>query len=342
MVKPASRAKRLESTVSSLLLLVIVLLTATILIKQSDYDMGRFGITFTTDVPSEMPRAGKHEPADLSIFAPAGFNPLSQTEIYNCDNLFEKINGKAPFYTESGFAKLTTQRFVSQTDENLGMELYLFDMGAGRNAFSVYSRQKRPDSKDVPELGLAYSTENAFYIAAGRFYIEIIGWAKSQRLIDAMTETAQKIRKKCAPDEKIRIAELALFPSENLRPNSHKLYLSGVFGFDGLTDTFTAEYKINGETATCFLSKKTDPVETQAAAEGYFKFLIENGAELKQPNEPVIKQLKGEVVDFYGDFVIVFSTGRFLGGVQGASSQGSAEKLAVKLIEKLKTSDSND
>jgi hypothetical protein len=342
MVTPTPRAKRLESTVSSLLLLIIILVAAGILIKQSDYNMGRFGIKVPDTAPAKKTEPDVNKSAELSNLAPAGFNPLSETETYDSNNLFEKINGKAPFYTESGFAKLTTRRFVSRTDENLGMELYIFDMGALRNAFSVYSRQKRPDSTDIPELGFAYSTENAFYMTAGRFYIEIVGWAQSQQLFDAMTETANKIRGKFASDEKPLITELDFFPAENLRPKTHKLYLSGVFGFDGLIDTFTAEYEVNGQTATCFLSKKTDPAEAQAAAESYFKFLIENGAQLKQTNEPVIKQAEGRVVDFYGDFVIVFSTGDFLGGVQATPSRQSAEKLAVKLIEKLKASDGNE
>jgi len=104
------------------------------------------------------------------------------------------------------------------------------------------------------------------------------------------------------------------------------------FGFEGLTDTFTARYKIDGETIIAFLSKRVDSNDAQLTAESYYNFLIDNGGVAK----PIAnKTIKAKVVDFYGTTEIIFVVGPFVGGIHEAENQQAAEKLAAKLISKL-------
>jgi hypothetical protein len=93
------RARRLESVISICLLAILFLIGLGIFIKQSDYDMSRFGIGTAAAPKFEIP-------FELSSLVPAGFETLSKTEVYHPENLYEKINGKAPLYIESGFEKL--------------------------------------------------------------------------------------------------------------------------------------------------------------------------------------------------------------------------------------------
>jgi len=335
MCLPQTRPKRLESAVSTLILVILILISVGIFIQQSSYDLSRFGIRASTALPSEKPPPDKVEPVELSTLAPAGFNPPSAAEIYNADNLFEKINGKAPLYTESGFKKLYTQRFVNEKDPNLSMELFLFDMGGVRNAFSVYSVQKRADGKDLPDMGFAYRTSNAMYLVQGQYYIELVGWSQSARLLEAMTEVAEKITRKFSADTAATLPELNLFDAEAIVPGSFKLYLTGAFGFEGLTDTFTAQYKTDAETVTVFFSKRPDSQQARKAAETYYRFLLDNGGKARATNNQAIKKAEGKVVDLYGDIEVIFSTGGFAGGVHSAQSQSAAEEAAAGFIEKL-------
>ncbi len=134
------RARRLEPVISICLLAILFLIGLGIFIKQFDYDMSRFGIGTAAAPKFEIP-------FELSSLVPAGFETLSKAEIYNPENLYEKINGKAPLYTESGFEKLSTQRFASISDQSLWMELFVYDMATVRNAFSVYSVQRRAEGE---------------------------------------------------------------------------------------------------------------------------------------------------------------------------------------------------
>jgi hypothetical protein len=269
---------------------------------------------------------------ELSTLAPAGFEPLSKAESYNADNLYEKIDGKAPLYTESGFEELFTQRFVSTSDPNLWMELYVYDMGTLRNAFSVYGVQRRADAEAFPSIQFAYKSSNALYFVHGKYYIELVGSSESDELFKAMTEVAAKIQTNLAVDPDTGIAELALFPQEDLVLGSIKLYLANAFGFEKLTNTFAARYRVENETITAFLSKQVNSKDAETIAESYRNFLTENGAVIKNTTN---KALVGKVMDSYGATEIVFTVGHFVAGIHEAENQQAAEKLAEILINRL-------
>jgi len=329
MSSEPGRARRLESIISVCLLVVLFLIGIGVFVKQSDVDMSRFGIEAAAVPKPEIL-------ADLGPLTPAGFEILSTTEIYDSGNLYEKINGKATLYLDSGFEKLLTQRFVNKDDENLWMELFVYDMSNIANAFSVYSTQKRPD---VEMLSFAYprfhyKTGNGLFFVHGKYYVEAVGSSETAELLRAMVDIAQRISGVLAPDADARTleVEMALFPKENIVPGSIKLYLTSTFGYEGLTDTFAAKYTCGDETVTAFLSKRGDHKEARKIAESYYNFLIDNGGTAKQTSNKI---LKGKIVDFYGTTEIVFATGPFVGGIHEADNQHSAEKLAVKLINKL-------
>jgi len=327
------RVKRFESGVSVCILGILFLIGVGIFIKQSNYDLSRFGMGAAA-VPKIETRQSKNDSGfDLSSLVPAGFETLAKAEVYNSENLYEKINGKAPLYIESSFEKLFTQRFASRDNEDLWMELFVFDMAGARNAFSVFSTQRRPDADAVSlfHTSFGYRTGNALYFVHGKYYIELVGSSQSGELFKAITEVAKKTASELAVDKVGRITELGLFPPDNIVEGSIKLYLANAFGFEGLTDTFTAQYVIDGQTITAFLSKRAGITEAMTVAEGYRKFLIENGAVAKKASN---KALKAAVFDFYDTTEIVFATGSFVGGIHEAENQQAAEKLAVILINK--------
>jgi hypothetical protein len=327
------RAKRLESVISICILAILFLIGVGVFVKQFNYDMGRFGIDTAAALNFEIQNSKIETAFELSSLVPAGFETASKIEVYNSENLYEKINGKAPFYIESGFEKLSTQRFVSRTDESLWMELFVYDMSTIRNAFSVYSVQRRAEAELFAPMRLAYKTGNALYFVHGRYYIELIGSSESGELLKAMAEVARKIRVSLAVDNDTEIAELVLFPRKDLVPESIKLYLANAFGFEKLTDTFTAKYRFGNQIVTAFLSKRADSKDAEAVAEDYQNFLIENGAVVKNA---ATEAIEAKVVDFYGTTEIIFTAGPFVAGIHEAEDQNAAEKVAQMLLNKLK------
>ncbi|UCG46941.1 MAG: hypothetical protein JSU94_15760 [Phycisphaerales bacterium] len=336
MASVPGRNKRLESLVSIVLLVMLLIVGLGVVMRQSDVDMTRFGIGLDVSGPPAEPE----EPAspavlDLDSFAPDGFKTVSAARTYGPENLYEKINGKAPLYTDSGFVSLSTQRFVSTADENLWIELFIYDMAALRNAFSVYSLQKRLDSQALSALQYAYSTSSGVYLVCGGYYVELIGSAESPGLLGAMKPIVDRLKMTLPDEEAGRIAELEFFPPENRVAGSEKLYLANAFGFEGLENTFVCRYETGGQEVTAFLGKGADPQASLAVAKGYCDFLIENDATPAEAAGETIRAASGRVFDFYGTTEIVFAVGPFFGGIHEAEDKRTAEQLAETLIIRL-------
>ena len=224
----SGRARTFESAVGMLILLIMIATAVGIYIISQDYNMARFGIS-----ASQQESGGD-------------FPPVGKVETYNNDNLYEKIDGKAPMYQEAGFVKLTAQRFAAKSNSELGFELYIYDMNNAKNAFSVYSRQKRADVTDLNDLGASafgYVAGNEICISLGRNYIEMIGSAESNELVDGMKGIAKDMSAKFKPTDNDKIAELGYFPVEGTVAGSWKLQIDNAFGFDGLTNAYSALYK---------------------------------------------------------------------------------------------------
>ena len=311
------RSKRLESTVSICILLVLLAITAAIFIKQLNIDINA-GAAETADMPESQVTF------ELSSLVPDGFEIFSKTETYSPQTLYEKINGKSPLYLESGFEQLSTQRFVSKNDDALIMEVFVYDMATARNAFSVYSTQKRADTEILSTARFGYKTSNGIYLAHGRYYIELVGFSEAKELLEAITATAEKIQETLAVGSNAEMDELSLFPPENITAGSAKLYTVSAFGFEGFSNVFTCRYELDGQSVTAFLSKSPSPEEAQTFADSYYKFLIDNGAEAKQP---INEGLEGKVIDFYGSIEVVFTAGPFVAGGHDAQDQQISEKI---------------
>ena len=313
------RAGKFESAVGTLYLFQLVLIVAVLLVIQSRFDMARFGVE------------SERQTGD--------FLSVGKAETYNTDNLYEKIDGKAPMYQEAGFIALTTQRFANSKNSELGLELYQYDMGNAKNAFSVYSRQKRADTADLTELGpsaFGYLAGNAICLSLGKYYIEMIGSSESDELVGGMKSMAKNLAAKLPPGDKDKIAELAYFPTEGTIAGSWKLQLDNAYGFDGLRDTYSAQYKVNEKAVTIFFSKRPNADEAGAVAKNYLDFLVTNGAKALSVDSELLKAAGASVLDFYGNIEIVFPAGVFVGGVHEAENKQAAEKAAEVLIGRLK------
>ncbi len=319
MHQNSGRARTFETAIGILILVIMIATAIGIYVISQDYNMSRFGISTAGNDESE-----------------GDFTAIGTSETYNYDNLYEKINGKAPMYQETGFVKLDTQRFAAKTNSDLSFELYIYDMNSAKNAFSVYSRQKRPDAVDFNDLGantFGYLAGNAICISSGKNYIEMIGSAESNELVNGMKEMATNLSAKRPASEKI--AELEYFPQGTVA-GSWKLQIDNAFGFDGLTDTYSASYKVNGKAVSIFLSKRKDADEAKAVAKNYYDFLITNGAKAVSVDSDILKSAGASIVDFYGAFEIVFPADEFVAGIHEADNKQAAEKAAEVLISRLR------
>jgi hypothetical protein len=294
--------------------------------------------------PSVLPKdvflaaKGKDEDASLStatqsiIPLPPGLVPLTSPEIFDPQTLSDKINGKAELYLSAGFVGLTSQRFKDKAGSNLWMEAYIYDMGNGQNAFSVFSAQRREGAASLDLTPYAYRTQNALFLVHGPFYVEIIASEATDRAFRPMKLLAENFLGD-TPTRTVTLQERDLFPLPGLVADSISLISADAFGFDRLNQIYTAEYEVREERMMAFLSRRQETGEAQELASAYHKFLVTFGGQNIDANLPIAKAQLVEILETYE---VIFSCGPFIAGVREAGSKEQAVNLALQLYENLR------
>ena len=332
MIRENKKFSRQQTFLSLVILFILIVTGSGIFLAQFQFN------------PSVLPKEvflaaeGKDEdallsPATQSIIAlPPGMVPFTLPESFDAQNLSDKINGKAELYLSAGFVRLNSQRFKDKKGSNLWIEAYIYDMGNGQNAFSVFSAQRREGAATMDLTPYAYRTSNALFLVHGSFYIEIIASEATDRAYNPMKLLAENFIRNTA-SQTVILEEKGLFPAQGLVADSISLISADAFGFDRLNQIYTAEYELEQERLMAFLSRRQETRAAQDLASAYQKFLETFGGQRINANLP-IKDAK--LVEILETYEVIFSCGPFFAGVREAGSKEEAITLAVQLYEKLK------
>jgi len=307
---------RVEVLVSYLVVLTLVAIAVGVFLKQS-----RFNPAVLVAQQAAQLSSKKTAPA-TPLDTPAEFVPLGAAETFNEENLFEKIDGKADLYLTVGFVELRCRRLALKAQPDAWCEMFVYDMAKLPQAFCVYSQQRRSEAQPLDIATYAYRTKNSLYFVCGRYYVEVVTAMPTEPMLTAMLALSRQfIAQNGGATE--RLPELALFPSANLVPDSHILYIAEAFGFDQLKNVFTAKYKAGNAEVTAFLTGCDDEVKATALAEAYRKFLLENGGKALPA---------ANAVELMGNVEIVFAKGKQVVGVHAALNLEAAQAV-VKMFQ---------
>jgi hypothetical protein len=319
------KSGKVETYLGFLILFVLTGIAAGVLVRQSQYDEKFFAAALTKNVSSSETHDAAGLIPDLQDYLPDGMVVLTPGETFGPDSLSEKIDGKAELYLSAGFLGLRSQRFAEVGKPDQWLELFVYDMGNMRNAFSVFSTQRRADAQDVDLARFAYRTDNALFFLQGQFYVEVI--AATDRMAEAMHAMGERFIRK-NPGGSEEMAEFALFPEDSLVPGSVSLLAENVFGFNGLSNTFVAHYAFPETELTAFLTRQQSTQDAKEVASAYHQFLLENGG-VDAGLDAAIPE--AWLVKVFDTFELVFVHGNIMAGVHEAENKDLAEQLALKL-----------
>ncbi len=324
------RSTRTETLVGIVILLALGAVATWVFLKQSRYDPAVFTPTVSPQGKALSGALGGAGASPFQPFLPEGLTPLSAAEVFVPETLSEKINGKAELYLSAGFVRLTCQRFARTGQGESWVEVFLYEMEGQRNAFSVFSSQRRADGVDTDFTRFAYHSRNALFFTHGHQYVEVV--ASNEEMLEEMLAFGRAFVGETAEGGG-EVNELALFPREGLDEESISLLSSDVFGYDGLNNVFIAHYKLDGQRFTLFLSARKDREEAESLASAYRSFLLENGGQQLE-SAAGIPGLK--VVEILGNYEFIFTYHHFLAGVHEADDAERAGLLAERLQQALR------
>jgi hypothetical protein len=308
-----------QTIISYIILLAIVVIVAAIISRQN-----RPSDSISTIAQKSQPASTKSLSWLNNGLFGNDFKPANDVENYNAENLYEKIDGKADLYLQNGFVSLQCRRYSSKVSEQNWAEVYVYDMAKTKNAFAVYSGQKRTGRKSLDWAQFGYKTTDSIYIAAGNFYFEIILSADSNELLQAAEAGAKQLAALASkiPSEPFAIG---FFPKDNLVSDSYRLIGKDAFGCEGMDNIFTATYNIDANDLTAYIADMNDSGSAQALFEKYHKFLIENGG--KELANTALPEAKA--VELFGTTDIIFCDKNYFAGIRGSAPLGDLTNLAA-------------
>lgn len=332
MIRENKSSGRRQTILSLVILSVLVLIASGILITQTRFN--------PAILPKEalLPSAGltgsNAAPAAIEAFSPLPPNlaPLTAPEMFEGGTLSDKINGKAELYLSAGFSSLVSQRYRDALAPDLWLEAFVYDMGSAKNAFAVFSAQRRENAESLDFARYAYRSPNAVFLIHGQYYLEFIASQASSRVLQSMELLAANFMRN-TPTETLAIAEQDLFPKPGLTAGSIALIATDAFGYERLDQVYTAEYRLNDEPAMAYLSRRQAPEAARDLADSYGNFLLNFGGQNIDRPLPIKNARIIEILDTYE---IVFSYGPFLAGVREAASVDLAANLAIQLFNQIK------
>lgn len=333
MTSLANEKPHTQETLLSLIIMVILaVVAATVLHVQQRFNPA-VKVKHQVGSLSASETASSSSEKTTAIFpVPSGLKPLSRAEVFGSGNLSDKINGKAELYLSSGFMELRSQRFQDLQDAGFWLEVFLYDMETPENAFAVFSAQRREDGEPMDITPHAYRSANALFFTHGPYYVEIIAATTTASENDPLRQVAVGFIK-AHPVRTAAVSEQDLFPAEGLDRVSIVRLTADVFGFARLDDVYAAEYRINDEVATLFLSRRPSGDAARALASDFHRFLLEFGGIDEKWENGVEGALAAELMGLHE---MVFTIGPFLAGVHEADSRELARKLALRLSTKLR------
>jgi len=271
---------------------------------------------------------------DLLSPWPAALRPMSAAEAFSPATLSDKIDGKADVYLSAGVVGLRCQRIALAAAPQTWIELFVFDMGAPANAYSVFSSQRRAGVADLSLGDYAYQAGNELAFVHGRFYVELVATDEAPATIAAATALGRAYVATTAVAEHADVsADSARFPREGLVAGSVTLLSTDVFGSDKLNNVFAAQYRDGTDEFTLFAARRANAREAGAAAEALVGFFVKDcgGREIGRLSSPA----GAAIIDSGGSFEAVFAAGEFLAGVHQAPTRESAERWVRKLAQSL-------
>lgn len=264
-------------------------------------------------------------PDELKSWLPPvdGWTVSGEVEVFNPDNLFDRINGAAPLFLENNFREMASMEYKKGADY---ITIQAYRHATPEDAFGMYSSERSSDLEFLPVGGEAQGDKTNLYFFAGNMYLKM--WSNAS---GDVSKELQVIGKALA--EKIDAGAgyppvIRLFPEQGKIPYSAAYITSNYIGHEFLRAVYTMKYEKDGQSFQLFVLDGGSP-------DGVKDVLIQYMAFTKQSDE--LKEGGLLVKDRYNGDIPVLWKGRYLVGVYNENGDmiAGADVLLKELAEKL-------
>lgn len=209
-------------------------------------------------------------PAELKVMLPAveGWTVSEKTEVFNSENLFERINGSAPLFIENNFREMTSLEYVKGSEY---ITIQAYRHATPEDAFGMYASERSPELRFLPVGGEAQGDEGGIYFFAGNIYVKMWSSATGKEIFETLQQIAGTLAQKIDPNAAYP-AVIKAFPAEGKIPHTEAYITSNYIGHEFLKGVYVVKYKVSGKEFQAFVvDAKTKP-GAKEILDKYFTF----------------------------------------------------------------------
>jgi hypothetical protein len=198
-----------------------------------------------------------------------GWSISSDIEVFNRDNLYERINGAAPLFLENNFQEMTSLVYT-RGDDYITVQAYRH--ATPEDAFGMYASERSGDMTFYSEIGgEAQGDDYGLFFFAGCIYVKISASNEGESITNAFKEIAKGLSEKI--DAKADYPVLFnSFPREGLIPHTQAYISMNYIGHEFLKPVYTANYNGREATFQAFVIDGKTPEGAKKILSDYFNF----------------------------------------------------------------------
>jgi hypothetical protein len=266
----------------------------------------------------------KGEPLEISL---PGTKPMGDTEFYNSDNLFEKIDGRAPAYQSFNIQGLRCRSFGVNALPGSYVDVYEYRFDNPIDAFGMFALERDPKGGPLDFATDGYSGEMGYFFRQGAVYVQIIASDEKPETLALARAIAQN-RMKALPADDKGLAGRRQLPSAGLVPDSVAYVPENAQGLSALKDVFEAKYKFNGAELPFFLMVST-PDDAGKAWKSLQDFCNQFGKSEALPDVNGGKIFRAQI---FGKWKVIYVRGGEMGGAYDADDATQAGAFVEKYL----------
>ncbi len=267
----------------------------------------------------------KREPLEINL---PGTKPMGDTEFYNSDNLFEKIDGRAPAYQGFNVQELRSRSFALDGADGSFVDVYEFRMDTPVNAFGIFALERDPKGRPLDFAADGYSGEMGYFFRQGAIYVQIIASDQNPKTIELAGAIARN-RAKELPADDSGLAGRRKLPSAGLIADTVAYVQENAQGQSAFKDVFQAKYDFDGAKLPFFVMA-TKPDDAAKAWKSFMDFCARFGKAELLPDVAGGKIFSAQL---FGKWKVVYQREGEVGGVFDAEDAAKARAFVEKYLQ---------
>jgi hypothetical protein len=276
--------------------------------------------------PAAPAPAAKGEPLEIKL---DGIKPMGDTEFYNADNLFEKIDGRAPAYLNFNVQNLRSRSFSVIGAAGSFVDVYEYRFDTPVNAFGMFSLERDPKGGPLAFAPDGYVSGMGFFFRQGPRYFQVMGSDQNPKTLELAKAIAED-RAKNFPADDAGLDARRRLPVTGLVVASVQFVQENAQGQAFLKNVFQANYDFAGKKLPFFVMVTT-PAEAAAAWKSYLDFAGKFGGQATVL--PDVNGAKVFAAQNFSSWKVVYQRDGEIGGVVDADDGDQARQFVEKYLE---------